>query len=312
MSRSVVFLLATIAITGVLAWFASSAAVQPGRVQAGHVRLANDCLACHTAFSGVSEQKCLACHHVDDIGKLSVDGKALATQRPAVERLHASARSAGAECSACHAEHAGRLGAGTATHFEHAALPADVRASCHACHADRVPTDELHRRIEVAADGACAACHRTESWKPATFVHERLPADRRNACAACHRESAPKDEMHGASVDECSACHGTSAWKPSTFDHARFFRFDGDHPARCADCHEPGKPLSEYTCYGCHEHTPANLADEHREEGIRDLTNCVECHRSADEHWGEGRGDGRRDRTGDRGEEHGGGERDDD
>ena len=32
-------------------------------------------------------------------------------------------------------------------------------------------------------------------------------------------------------------------------------------------------------CYGCHEHTPANIRAEHEEEGIRDFENCVECHR---------------------------------
>ena len=41
---------------------------------------------------------------------------------------------------------------------------------------------------------------------------------------------------------------------------------------------------SAYTCYGCHEHTPANIRREHVDEGIRQFDNCVECHRSADEH----------------------------
>lgn len=291
MNRSGAILFATIAVTGALAWLAPSAAVQPGRVQPGHATLADDCLACHTAFDGVREQKCVACHRVEDIGKSRVDGAALTTPRPALERLHVGARAAGAECAACHAEHAGRLGAGKATRFEHVALPADLRNDCHACHVDRLPADELHRRVEVTADGACASCHGTEGWTPATFAHERLLADRRQECSACHLERAPKDELHTSSADACASCHTTSAWKPSTFDHSRFFRFDRNHPARCADCHEPGKPLSQYTCYGCHEHTPDKLADEHREEGIRDFTNCVECHRSADEHGGERRGE---------------------
>jgi hypothetical protein len=41
---------------------------------------------------------------------------------------------------------------------------------------------------------------------------------------------------------------------------------------------------SRYTCYGCHEHSPEKIRREHIEEGIRDFKNCVECHRSADEH----------------------------
>jgi hypothetical protein len=38
----------------------------------------------------------------------------------------------------------------------------------------------------------------------------------------------------------------------------------------------------KYTCYGCHEHTPAKIKREHLEEGIRNFDNCVECHRSGD------------------------------
>lgn len=41
--------------------------------------------------------------------------------------------------------------------------------------------------------------------------------------------------------------------------------------------------VSRYTCYGCHQHTPANIRGEHIEEGIRNFANCVDCHRSADE-----------------------------
>jgi len=47
-------------------------------------------------------------------------------------------------------------------------------------------------------------------------------------------------------------------------------------------CHT-GNDFKRYTCYGCHEHTPANVRAEHEKEGIRDFENCVECHRSADE-----------------------------
>ena len=46
-------------------------------------------------------------------------------------------------------------------------------------------------------------------------------------------------------------------------------------------CHT-GNDYSRYTCYGCHEHTPAKIRAEHQEEGISNFTNCVECHRSAD------------------------------
>jgi hypothetical protein len=43
-------------------------------------------------------------------------------------------------------------------------------------------------------------------------------------------------------------------------------------------CHK-AQDYRAYTCYGCHEHTPANIRAEHQKEGIRDFENCVDCHR---------------------------------
>lgn len=241
MNRSMMFLLTTVVVASGFTWFAPAASVQPGRVQSAHAELANDCFACHDAFSGVRDAQCVACHRVESIGTLRVDGSSAVNARPAIQKLHASALAAAIECSVCHAEHVGRFGEGRAARFEHERIPPDLRASCSTCHADRRPTDEMHR----------------------------------------------------TSSEDCSVCHTTSSWTPSTFEHDRFFRFDDKHPARCANCHETGRPLREYTCYGCHEHTPASIASEHREEGIRDFQNCVECHRSADDEGGEHRGDAR-------------------
>ncbi|EWS58946.1 hypothetical protein Y695_04654 [Hydrogenophaga sp. T4] len=67
---------------------------------------------------------------------------------------------------------------------------------------------------------------------------------------------------------------------------------DRDHNASCETCHKNPADYRQYTCYGCHEHTLANVREEHEEEGIRNFDNCVKCHRSADEEpSGEGRGD---------------------
>ena len=40
---------------------------------------------------------------------------------------------------------------------------------------------------------------------------------------------------------------------------------------------------SNYTCYGCHEHSRSKIREEHVEEGIHDYENCTECQRSGDE-----------------------------
>jgi hypothetical protein len=91
---------------------------------------------------------------------------------------------------------------------------------------------------------------------------------------------------------DCASCHKVQAWKPATFDHDKFFPLDKDHNASCVTCHS-GNSFKQYSCYGCHEHTPSNMQAKHREEGVtEDLRNCVRCHRSASaEPEGQGRGE---------------------
>ena len=115
---------------------------------------------------------------------------------------------------------------------------------------------------------------------PATFDHSLLSNAEMNNCANCHR--SPTDDFHQGNKDNCASCHGTSAWSPSTFDHSKYFRLDGDHNAKCATCHQASN-YTTYTCYGCHEHTLGNILQEHQEEGITNITDCVRCHRSGDE-----------------------------
>jgi len=102
---------------------------------------------------------------------------------------------------------------------------------------------------------------------------------------------------HAPRPQECSQCHRSEAWKPATFDHDRYVVLDRDHDASCVTCHN-NNDYSRYTCYGCHEHSQANIRQGHVEEGIRDFENCVECRRDPrvepEEHGG--RESGRRER----------------
>jgi len=135
-----------------------------------------------------------------------------------------------------------------------------------------------HKQLE--AD--CFACH--VAWRGSA-------AER---CIACH---APKDigrlTTSGQAIvrakavvpfhqelneDNCTACHT---------DHAGTRR--RDHNTRCVTCHVRND-YSRYTCYGCHEHSLGKIRREHIEEGIDRFDDCVECHRSADEHDIRGRG----------------------
>lgn len=140
----------------------------------------------------------------------------------------------------------------------------------------------------------CMACHSDHAGPKLTqrsrkpFSHGLLKPSTRERCESCHQ--APADRLHKAVQGQCALCHQAQAWRPATFEHEKFFVLDRDHNAPCATCHRDSD-YRRYTCYGCHEHTPANVLAEHREEGLTDIANCVRCHRSADEHGGERGGD---------------------
>ncbi|MBK5915766.1 hypothetical protein [Rhodocyclus purpureus] len=146
----------------------------------------------------------------------------------------------------------------------------------------------------------CVACHSDHAGvrryrQHGHFNHALLQDATRRQCQTCHQ--APGDALHRDIGANCSQCHREDKWSPATFDHDKYFVLDRDHNARCVTCHG-GNDYRRYTCYGCHEHTPANIRREHLEEGIRKFDDCVECHRSADEHdirgGREGRGGKRR------------------
>ncbi len=131
----------------------------------------------------------------------------------------------------------------------------------------------------------CVACHSDHAGVKryhlkGYFDHALLKKETSNQCQTCHK--SPGDALHKQITGNCAQCHTQQKWTPATFDHAKYFVLDRDHTATCATCHV-SNDYQRYTCYGCHEHTPANIRRKHVEEGIRKFDNCVECHRSANE-----------------------------
>jgi len=150
----------------------------------------------------------------------------------------------------------------------------------------------FHQKL-VESD--CVACHSdhkgVQAFRPISrFSHRLLEPGLQKQCDGCHTN--PGDALHRQIKGNCGQCHTQEAWRPATFDHDRYFRFDRHHTAECTTCHRDNDYTS-YTCYGCHEHSRSKIREEHVEEGIYDYENCVECHRSGDEHdirWGGGEG----------------------
>jgi hypothetical protein len=257
-----------------------------------HVDVA--CNRCHVdnVFQG-TPQDCFACHQQDD----AHDGQF------------------GQDCAACH----------TAVDWQQATFDHNqtafplvgkhVDVACNRCHVDNVfqgtPQDcaACHQQDD-AHDGQfgqdCAACHTAVDWQQATFDHSQTAFPLTGAhlqvectqchadnvfkgtptrCASCHDEPAYHAGLFSA---DCASCHGTDAWSPARFDGPHTFPIDhGERgPSPCQTCHPD--ELSAYTCYGCHEHQPASIAAEHREEGITDLQDCVRCHPTGREEEGGG------------------------
>ncbi len=176
----------------------------------------------------------------------------------------------------------------------HAAWRGAVSARCVECHPVAQVGLQTTKGVRIAGatlkgsfhqqliEQDCMACHSDHQWPRLTqrsrkpFSHDLLKPAVRDTCSSCH--VAPKDPLHRALGVECSKCHSSLAWKPATFDHDRQFVLDRDHDTTCKTCHRNGD-YDRYTCYGCHEHSQAKIRAEHLEEGIRDIEDCVECHR---------------------------------
>ena len=104
---------------------------------------------------------------------------------------------------------------------------------------------------------------------------------------ACHADP----EFHaGLFPLTCADCHTTDGWAPARFDQAHTFpvAHGESGPSTCRTCHP--ERLSGYTCYECHEHEPAEIAEEHLDEGISDFEDCVRCHPTGEEDEAEDRG----------------------
>lgn len=185
-----------------------------------------------------------------------------------------------ADCFACHAPLTGASSARCITCHK----PADVgRLTTKGLPIVKKLTSTTFHQELISQD--CVECHSDHAGVrryhlQGSFNHALLKKETRDQCQTCHK--SPKDALHQQITGNCLSCHTQDKWTPASFDHNKYFVLDRDHNTRCATCHV-NNDYRRYTCYSCHEHTPANIRRKHIEEGIRQFDNCVECHRSADE-----------------------------
>jgi hypothetical protein len=244
----------------------------------------DSCLTCHRQIDIVFTQAhllsfgndCLVCHDGIDTYGDDFDHNKFSFQ--------ISGKHVGLACSQCH------LNARSISDMQ------STLQDCYSCHRQ----DDPHEGVYGAE---CQACHSAEGWKPANFDHNlsafKLDGGHaRVACESCHKNNAFKGTpstcvschadpaVHaGKFGTDCAACHTTTAWTPASYNGPHTFPMDHEGADnKCATCHP--NSLMTYTCYGCHEHNPSRIAEEHREEGILNFENCVECHADGREQKG--------------------------
>jgi len=222
--------------------------------------------------------------HAGDASREQLGGvtshAALSTQCGACHATPGSDRPMAARCLECHTDIKSEIADSTTLH---SAL-SDARA-CMNCHTDHLgATASLtrmdgsrtaHERLGFALDGAharvaCAKCHQPDS------VGGRF-AKAPNTCNGCH---ARDDKHRGEFGADCASCHSTTTWEDARFEHSVFpLDHGGEGRISCETCHTDRRNYKQYTCMGCHEHSPERVAAQHRGE-VRstNLADCLRCH----------------------------------
>jgi mono/diheme cytochrome c family protein len=118
------------------------------------------------------------------------------------------------------------------------------------------------------------APERVDPSVEAALMSDLIPAGDPHECSACHEEPVVHADRFGL---QCARCHGLISWKPALLTRHTFLLDHGDEGAvACQTCHTEN--YTTHTCYECHDHQPDEMAQVHRDEGILDYENCVECH----------------------------------
>jgi hypothetical protein len=246
------------------------------------------CAGCHEGARNIADlqaapTQCYDCHAKDD----------------------AHTGQMGTDCETCHVTEGWEQASFDHSETGFVLIGEHAEVSCTECHADLTFSQTPNQCIDCHVEDdihagkfgvECGTCHTPEGWEEVNFDHaltafpltgkhvevectechvNEVFAGTAQECAACHEE--PQFHAGLFSVN-CAECHTTEGWSPAQFSGAHIFPIShGEAGASsCRTCH--ASSLAAYTCYGCHEHTPENIAGEHLKEGINNFDNCIACH----------------------------------
>jgi hypothetical protein len=267
--------------------------------EGSYAGLAKTCVSCHKQPEVPAVHKsnygtnCATCHTTATFSQ-----SALAKFDHSKTGFPLTGKHTKADCRSCHKQEGVFKGLAT---------------TCVSCHKQpAVPT------VHKANYGSnCAGCHTTETFsKPAlkNFDHSKTAfpltgkhtkTDCRSChkqegvfkglattCVSCHKQPAVPAVHKSNYGTSCANCHTTASFAGAKFVHTAFpmnhgTRKRGGGDSSCVTCHKNTEKPKEFTCYGCHAHTPAKVDRKHARRNIQDVSNCMRCH-------GRGRKRGRR------------------
>jgi hypothetical protein len=244
-----------------------------------------ECAACHAEppmHAGVFDDDCAACHTPDAWLPVKLEDRPNFTHaRLAFQLVNHRENYDGTPltCRTCHT--------GTGNDFSYTA---QTCTDCHTQHDAAFMTQHIQER-----GSKCVNCH-DGAGNMKGFDHNRVfVLDGRHAavqCLTCHVEEkfrgTPSEcvachgepEIHaGLFGTDCAACHTTTAWAPAMLTQHTFPLDHGEQgEIACAVCHT--ESYVTYTCYGCHEHEPAETQRQHAKVDLvsTPLNDCAACH----------------------------------
>ena len=264
----------------------------PGPLHPSHSPLQgiDNCGACHSMTSGVSQKKCLACHkkigqrlalkqgnhgrfdtaclrchtgHKESITTFDRQGF-----NHGLSQFPLSGKHTRLACEKCHQS---TTKSATAPRFRFLGLPME----CGGCHQNIHATEKMKK---------CASCHQTTGWTVKGFAHSEKTAfplrglHKITPCQKCHPGmdqkdktklqfkitnhssclSCHKDTHRGKLTTQCLDCHTMNGWRgENRFEHDKArFKLVGKHQGViCLGCHKDSqfKGLAFDDCGRCHQ-----------------------------------------------------------
>jgi hypothetical protein len=250
---------------------------EPAKLDPQHSEHIKKCSACHDAFKGTPDAKCLNCHK--NILKEKQSGKTIHGRTSnacnSCHGLHGKSvgknlvspkgdfHSAGgfftgehfnADCFSCHRNGLKRVSKACGTCHQARGHKFDVVDKCENCHIvsnwHRVRVKHgkgadckaCHKAPVNHSNKQCSNCHTTDNWK-VKYHSNGQP------CKQCHKSPA---NHYGPN---CQLCHNTTNWKDVNFSHPQV-RGHSYRSFSCVACHPNG-----YTSYSCTCHRNGQVGD---------------------------------------------------